>query len=84
MKDKYKQHMIRGDGDRKDSKQNRQCVLGPHHQEERQMEKGVGGDIFRNLKIVQYNLGWNVVGRQVGIDRKEVFEFHPTNMSRYF
>ena len=66
---------------RKDSKQNSQGVLDPHHKKERQTEEGVGvGEIFRNLEIVQCNLRWNGVRRQVGIDRKE-FGFHHISSS---
>lgn len=64
------------------SKQNSQGVLDPNQQKERQMEERMGlGEIFRTLEIVQYNLRWNGVGRQVGIDKKE-FGFHHTSSSR--
>ena len=67
---------------RKVSKQNSQGVLDPHHQKQRQMEERMGlGEIFRNLEIVQYNMRWNGVGRQVGIDKKEL-GFHHTSSSR--
>lgn len=83
MKDNNKQQMMRGGGDREDSKQKRQRVLGPHHLRERQMEEGVGlrGGFWIPKTIVQCNREWNVVRRQVEVDGKEAFEFHPMNHS---